>query len=146
LLRPEARTFLIGCDYIIHGGDVGGPEILEVLAAMAPVTAVRGNNDRGTWAARLRESELIRVGNVFFYIIHDIAELDIDPHSAGVRVVVTGHSHRPAVREREGILYVNPGSCGPRRFKLPISVGEVTVSGDTVTAHTLELTVPGEAS
>jgi putative phosphoesterase len=146
LLRPEARTFLIGCDYIIHGGDIGGPEILEVLAAMAPVTAVRGNNDRGAWAARLRESELIRVGNVFFYVIHDIAELDIDPHAAGVRVVVTGHSHRPAVEERGGILYVNPGSCGPRRFKLPISVGEVTVSGDTVRAHTLELIVPGGVS
>jgi hypothetical protein len=146
LLRPEARTFLIGCDYIIHGGDIGGPEILEVLAAMAPVTAVRGNNDRGKWASRLRESELIRVGNVFFYIIHDIAELDIDPHSAGVRVVVTGHSHRPAVKEREGIVYLNPGSCGPRRFRLPISVGEVTVSGDTVTARTLELIVSGEVS
>ena len=85
---------------------------------------------------------MIRVGNVFFYVIHNIEELDIDPGAAGVRVVVSGHSHRPAIKERDGILYVNPGSCGPRRFKLPISVGEVTVSGSAVTARTVELTVP----
>jgi hypothetical protein len=145
LLRPQARAFLVGCDYIIHGGDVGGSDILEVLAAIAPLIAVRGNNDHGMYAARLRETELIRVGNVFFYVIHDIADLDIDPHSAGVRVVVSGHSHRPKVEERDGILYVNPGSCGPRRFKLPISVGEVTVSGTAVTARTLELTLPASA-
>ncbi len=142
LLRPEARDFLIGCDYIIHGGDVGDSDILDVLAAIAPLIAVRGNNDKGACAARLRETELIRVGNVFFYVIHDIAELDIDPCAAEVRVVVSGHSHRPAIKECDGILYVNPGSCGPRRFKLPISVGEVTVSGSAVTARTLELTVP----
>jgi uncharacterized protein len=145
LLRPEARAFLVGCDYIIHGGDVGGTDILEILGAIAPLIAVRGNNDKGACAARLRETELIRVGNVFFYVVHDIAELDIDPRSAGVRVVVSGHSHRPSVEERDGILYVNPGSCGPRRFKLPISVGEVTVSGSAVTARTLELPVPESA-
>jgi uncharacterized protein len=145
LLRPEARAFLAGCDYIIHGGDVGGTDILEILGAIAPLIAVRGNNDKGACAARLRETELIRVGNVFFYVVHDISVLDIDPRSAGVRVVVSGHSHRPSVEERDGILYVNPGSCGPRRFKLPISVGEVTVSGSAVTARTLELPVPESA-
>jgi hypothetical protein len=145
LLRPEARNFLVGCDYIIHGGDVGGTEILDVLAAIAPLIAVKGNIDRGACAARLRETELVRVGNVFFYVIHDIGELDIDPGAAGVRVVVSGHSHKPAIKERDGILYVNPGSCGPRRFKLPISVGEVTVSGTAVTARTLELAVPVSA-
>src|SRR5580692_1847896 len=90
LLRPEARAFLIGCDYIVHGGDVGDPKILDDLAAMAPLIAVRGNNDAAPWAERLRRTELIRVGNVFVYVIHDLAELDIDPRAAGVRVVVSG--------------------------------------------------------
>jgi len=139
LLRPEARAFLIGCDYIIHGGDVGSPEILDELALVAPLIAVRGNNDNGPWAARLRESELIRVGNIFVYVIHDLAQLDIDPGAAGVRVVVSGHSHQPLIEERDGILYVNPGSCGPRRFKLPICVGELTVSGGAVGARIIDL-------
>jgi uncharacterized protein len=145
LLRPEVRAFLVGCDYIIHGGDVGGTDILEVLAAIAPLIAVRGNNDKGACAARLRETELIRVGNVFFYVIHDIEELDIDLGAAEVRVVVSGHSHKPAIKERDGVLYVNPGSCGPRRFKLPISVGEVTVSGSAVAARTIELNTGASA-
>jgi uncharacterized protein len=139
LLRPEARAFLVGCDYIIHGGDVGEPKILDELASLAPLIAVRGNNDTGPWAARLRETELIRVGNVFVYVIHDLAELDIDPGAAGVRVVVSGHSHHPKIEERSAILYVNPGSCGPRRFKLPISVGEITVSGSAVEARLVDL-------
>jgi putative phosphoesterase len=139
LLRPEARAFLVGCDYIVHGGDVGGAGILEELAAMAPLIAVRGNNDKEPWAAHLRETELIRVGNVFVYIIHDLALLDIDPAAAGVRVVVSGHSHKPKMEERDGILYVNPGSSGPRRFKLPISVGEITVSGSAVNARIVDL-------
>jgi uncharacterized protein len=139
LFRPEARAFLIGCDYIIHGGDVGRAQILEELALMAPLISVRGNNDTEPWAARLRETELIRVGNIFVYVIHNLAELDIDPAAAGVRVVVCGHSHKPMIEEREGILYVNPGSCGPRRFKLPISIGEVTVSGSAVRARTANL-------
>ena len=139
LLRPEARAFLVGCDYIIHGGDVGGVEILDDLAAMAPLTAVKGNNDREPWAAQLRETELIRVGNLFVYVIHNLDELDIDPEAAGVRVVVSGHSHKPMIAEREGIMYVNPGSCGPRRFKLPISVGEIMVSGSAVKARIVEL-------
>jgi putative phosphoesterase len=141
LLRPEARAFLIGCDYIVHGGDVGDPGILEELATMAPLIAVRGNNDKEPWAARLRRTELIRVGNVFVYVIHDLAELDIDPRAADVRVVVSGHSHKPSVEERDGILYVNPGSCGPKRFKLPISVGEIVVSGGAVNARIVDLHV-----
>jgi putative phosphoesterase len=139
LLRPEARAFLIGCDYIVHGGDVGDPKILEELAAMAPLIAVRGNNDAAPWAARLRQTELIRVGNIFVYVIHDLGQLDIDPRAAGVRVVVSGHSHKPSVEEHGGILYVNPGSCGPRRFKLPISVGEIVVSGSAVNARLVDL-------
>jgi hypothetical protein len=139
LFRPEVRAFLAGCDYIIHGGDVGRPQILEELALMAPLISVRGNNDTEPWAARLRETELIRVGNIFVYVIHNLAELDIDPAAAGVRVVISGHSHKPMIEERDGILYVNPGSCGPRRFKLPISAGDITVSGSAVRARIVNL-------
>jgi uncharacterized protein len=139
LFRPEARAFLAGCDYIIHGGDIGNPQILEELAVMAPLISVRGNNDIQPWAARLRETELIRVGNVFVYVIHKLAELDLDPAVAAVRVVISGHSHKPSVEERDGILYVNPGSCGPRRFKLPISACEILVSGSAVRARLVTL-------
>lgn len=139
LLRPEARAFLAGCDYIVHGGDVGEPEILAELAGMAPLIAVRGNNDAAPWAAHLPETELIRVGNVFFYIIHDLSDLAIDLGAAGIRVVVSGHSHRPMIQDRDGVLYVNPGSCGPRRFKLPVTVGEIMVSGTAVTARIVDL-------
>jgi uncharacterized protein len=139
LLRPDARAFLMGCDYIVHGGDIGGAEILDELAAIAPLIAVRGNNDTEPWAARLPVTEMIRVGNVFVYVIHNLAELDIDPGAAGVRAVVSGHSHKPMIEERDGVLYVNPGSSGPRRFKLPISVGELIVSGSAVHARTVDL-------
>ncbi|MEP6549514.1 MAG: metallophosphoesterase family protein [Gammaproteobacteria bacterium] len=141
LLRPEARAFLIGCDYIVHGGDVGGADILDQLAAMAPLIAVRGNNDSQPWAARLRETELIRIGGLFAYVIHDLAELDIDPGAADVRVVISGHSHKPKIAERDGVLYVNPGSCGPRRFKLPVSVAELIVSGSDARARSVDLEV-----
>jgi hypothetical protein len=113
--------------------------VLEALAAIAPVVAVRGNNDRGAWAARLRESELVEVGGVWLYAIHDLAQLDIDPAAAGVAVVVSGHSHRPIVERRDGVLFVNPGSAGPRRFSLPISVGELTVVDGAVSARTVTL-------
>ena len=139
LLRPEARAFLAGCDYIVHGGDVGHAEILDDLALMAPLIAVRGNNDTQIWAARLAPTELVRIGGIFLYVIHNLEELDIDPAAAGVRVVVSGHSHQPKIEERAGILYVNPGSCGPRRFKLPISAGELTVSGSAVNARIVDL-------
>jgi uncharacterized protein len=143
LLRPEARAFLARSDYIIHGGDIGSAEILDELAALAPVVAVRGNNDTQAWAAvRLPQSELIRVGGVFVYVIHDISQLDIDLGSAQVRVIVSGHSHKPMISEREGVVYVNPGSCGPRRFKLPVSVGELIVEGSEVRARTVELAIP----
>ena len=139
LLRPEARAFAGSCDYIIHGGDIGAPAILDELSALAPLTAVKGNNDRQAWAAHLPETEMIRVGGVFIYIIHDIAQLDIEPHAAGAHVIVSGHSHKPLIELRGGILYVNPGSCGPRRFRLPLSVGEIRVDGTKVRARTLEL-------
>ena len=138
-MRAEARAFAVGCDYIIHGGDIGSAQILDELAAMAPLIAVRGNNDKQVWAAHLPETEMIRVGGAFVYVIHDLSQLDIEPHAAGVQVIVSGHSHKPLVEKRDGILYVNPGSCGPRRFKLPISVGELIVAGTEVSARTVEL-------
>ena len=141
LLRAEAKRFASGCDYLIHSGDIGSPDILEQLAAFAPLTAVKGNNDGQAWAAHLPETEMIRVGSVFVYVVHDVSELDIEPHAAGVRVIVSGHSHKPSIQEHEGVLYVNPGSCGPRRFKLPISVGELLVDGSEVRARTFELSL-----
>jgi len=127
LLRPEALGALRGVDRIIHAGDVGAPEVLAALAAVAPVTAVRGNNDRGPWAAALASTEVVEAGGVAIYVIHDAAEIDLDPRAAGFRVVVAGHSHRPAVEERDGVLWFNPGSAGPRRFRLPIALGRLTI-------------------
>jgi len=142
LLRPEAKAFLGGCAHIVHGGDIGHAGILAELGALAPVTAVRGNNDRGAWAESVRETELLRVGGVCVYAIHDLAELDIEPAAAGIHVVVSGHSHKPRVVERDGVLFVNPGSAGPRRFKLPVSVGELMIDDTgTVSARIVELEV-----
>jgi uncharacterized protein len=123
LVRPEALAALRGVDHILHAGDIGTPEVLAALAAIAPVTAVRGNNDRGAWAEAIPEREMLELGGTWIYLLHDRAELDIDPAAAGVQVVMTGHSHKPLVEERDGVVYVNPGSAGPRRFKLPVSVG-----------------------
>jgi putative phosphoesterase len=145
LLRPEAKTFLRGCDFIVHGGDIGSPNILKELSELAPVTAVRGNNDKANWADELSQDEFLQLGDIFIYVIHDLADLQIDPLAAGVRVVVSGHSHVPGVRERDGVLFVNPGSSGPRRFKLPISIGELVVEGNSVSAHIHELTMPPAA-
>ena len=139
LLRPEALAFLQGCDHIIHGGDIGDAQILKRLSAVAPVTAVRGNNDRGPWAARVAQTELVRIGEIFIYALHDLAQLDIEPKAAGVDVVVSGHSHRPLVDHRDGVLYVNPGSAGPRRFTLPISAAELVVAGRSVSARLVQL-------
>ncbi len=139
LLRPEATAFLNGSDYIIHGGDIGDPKILEELVLLAPVTAVRGNNDKGIWAGLLPIDNFLKVGEVFIYVLHDLAELKIEPAAEGVQIVITGHSHKPLVYERDGVLYVNPGSAGPRRFKLPITVAEVIVSGSSVSARIVEL-------
>lgn len=145
LLRPAAIAFLQGCDFIIHGGDIGDPGILEELAAISPVTAVRGNTDIGAWAESLRETELLKVGELLVYTIHDLEQLDIDPIAAGVRVVVSGHSHMPLIEERAGVLYVNPGSSGPRRFRLPIAVAELVIAGASVSARIVELPGPGAA-
>ncbi len=139
LLRPEAVAFLRGSDRIVHAGDIGDAGVLGELNALAPVTAVRGNNDNGPWAAAIAETEVLQVEEVFIYVLHDLAELDLDPVAAGFQVVVSGHSHKPSVTERNGVLYVNPGSSGPRRFKLPIAVAELEVAGPSVKAKLVEL-------
>jgi putative phosphoesterase len=139
LLRPEALDFVRSADHIVHAGDICDPAILEALAAIAPLTAVRGNNDHGAWAERLPATALLPLGDVLLYAIHDLAEIDLDPPAAGVHAVVSGHSHKPLVRTRDGVVYVNPGSAGPRRFKLPISVGELLVADGAVTARTVTL-------
>ena len=115
LVRPEALAALAGSAHIIHAGDIGVPAVLEALARIAPVTAVRGNNDLGPWAGGLRERETLEIAGTRIYVIHDLAQLDLDPGAAGIDVVVSGHSHRPAKERRGGALYVNPGSAGPRR-------------------------------
>ena len=145
LLRPEVLAFLQGSDFIVHGGDIGSPDILEQLGRIAPVTAVRGNNDREAWAMQVPETDFLQVGEIFLYALHDLALLDIDPAAAGVRVVVSGHSHKPLVEERDGVLFVNPGSAGPRRFSLPISAGELIVNGEQVSARIEQFDIPAQA-
>jgi hypothetical protein len=136
LLRPEALRFLRGSDRIIHGGDIGDPAILEALRAIAPVTAVRGNNDRDAWARALRDVEVLKVERVSVCVVHDVKVLrDAGEH----RVVVSGHSHKPKIEERDGVLYVNPGSAGPRRFTLPVALGELRVRGSSVRARIEEV-------
>jgi len=145
LLRPEALTTLTGADYIIHAGDIGDADILERLSAIAPVTAVRGNNDKGAWASRIPETEVLQVGVAMIYVIHDVSALDLDPAAAGFHAVIAGHSHHPSIELREGVLFINPGSAGPRRFKLPVSVGWLTVSGTSIKPRLVELTVGSNA-
>jgi putative phosphoesterase len=140
LLRPEALAFLRGCDHIVHGGDIGDARILEALGELAPLTAVRGNNDRERWAEAVRETETLQLGGIRLHALHDLSELAIDPAAAGIRVVVSGHSHKPRIDARDdGVLYVNPGSAGPRRFSLPITAGELLIDGDAVSARIEEL-------
>jgi putative phosphoesterase len=139
LLRPEALAFLQGCAHIVHGGDIGNADILEKLAAIAPLTAVRGNNDTGPWAAALPETAELVVEGIRLLVIHDRQQLEQDPAAAGLRVVVSGHSHKQALEERAGVLWLNPGSCGPRRFRLPVSAAELVVDGSEVQARLVEL-------
>ena len=141
LLRPEAVTALAGSELIVHAGDVGSPEVLRGLSVLAPVVAIRGNNDRDAWASRLSESEVVEIGGAKLLVIHDLADLDRDPAAAGFQVVIAGHSHRPRIEARSGVLYVNPGSAGPRRFSLPIAVAELRVRRGKVTGRIIEISV-----
>jgi uncharacterized protein len=139
LVRPEALAALQGSDFIIHAGDVGNEAVLSELSTIAPVTAIRGNVDKGTWADALESNEVLQVGETLIYVIHNLAELDLDPAAAGFRVVVSGHSHQPACRTKDGVLYINPGSAGPRRFSLPVAVGRLSVGNSDVSAELIGL-------
>jgi uncharacterized protein len=141
LVRPEALRALAGADLIVHAGDVGGPEVLEALRAVAPVVAVRGNNDRGPWAATLADTEVVERDGRSLYVLHDLKELDLDPRAAGFDAVIAGHSHQPRIERRDGVLYVNPGSAGPRRFRLPIAVAWLALESAGVDAEIVPLDV-----
>ncbi len=141
LVRPEALAALAGVDRIIHAGDVGRAEVLEALARVAPVTAVRGNVDKGEWAEALPETATVRLGGVVVFVIHDVGELGRHALPEGCRVVVSGHSHKPVVAERDGLLFINPGSAGPRRFSLPVSMGRLVIEGGDASAELIGLEV-----
>lgn len=139
LLRPEATAALAGSDLIIHAGDIGSPDILPALGKIAPVHAVRGNIDRQGWAALIPGVEVVSAGEQVLYVLHDLSQLDLDPRAAGFAAVICGHSHVPRQETRAGVLYFNPGSAGPRRFKLPISVGRLIVKNGHVTGELITL-------
>ncbi|OGR17259.1 MAG: YfcE family phosphodiesterase [Desulfobacterales bacterium GWB2_56_26] len=139
LMRPEALKALQGSELIIHAGDIGNPQIMEELRTIAPIVAVRGNIDKEQWAQALPERESIEWAGISLYVIHDIKELDLDPAAAGFAAVISGHSHRPSIRHRSGVLLINPGSAGPRRFTLPVSVALIEVQNGAIEARLIEL-------
>ncbi|HSB71465.1 MAG TPA: metallophosphoesterase family protein [Candidatus Methylomirabilis sp.] len=141
LLRPEAIRALQGSDLIIHAGDVGKEAVLTDLQVVAPVTAVRGNVDREVWAHRLPRTEALEIEQVRVYVIHDVKELDLIPEAAGFKVVISGHSHRPSIHERQGVIFVNPGSAGPRRFNVPVSLARMSVQDASVEVELVTLDV-----
>jgi putative phosphoesterase len=141
LVRPEAVRALKGSELLIHAGDIGNPQVIEQLHEIAPIFVVRGNNDRGAWAAGLPVTQMVEVGELLFYVLHEISQLDVDPVVAGFAAVVSGHSHQPSIQFRDGVLYLNPGSAGPRRFSLPVAVARVHVSGRQMWPEIVELRV-----
>ena len=142
LLRDEALRALAGSDVIVHAGDIGDASILDRLRDIAPVTAVRGNNDRGAWAMALPDSAELNVNGRVVHVLHSVHDLRVDARTAGFDVVVAGHSHRPSIETRDGVLFVNPGSAGPRRFRLPVSVGRLIVTPDRIEPALIELSIP----
>jgi putative phosphoesterase len=141
LLRREAVEALRGADRILHAGDVGDPEILDTLAQIAPVTAIRGNIDIESWARALPETEIVEIGGVSIYMLHDLGRLDLKPEAAGIHAVIYGHSHQPKIEMKKGVLYFNPGSAGPRRFQLPVSVGKLRIENGKIEAELVELKI-----
>jgi hypothetical protein len=141
LLRPEALQALAGVSRIVHAGDIGDPAILESLAAIAPVTAVRGNNDHGPWAEALPARAVITLGRHRVLVLHDRKELDLDPRAEGLAAVIAGHSHRPSIETVDGVLFLNPGSAGPRRFRLPVAVARLVVHADRLEPSIVPLDV-----
>ena len=141
MLRPEVVRALAGVQHIIHAGDIGGAAILDELRKIAPVHAVRGNNDKGAWAAEIPLSVALELEGVSIHVLHDLKEIDIDPRRAEFDVVVAGHSHKPTIQEHEGVQFVNPGSAGPRRFSLPVALARVVVSDENMRPEIVELQV-----
>lgn len=139
LIRPEMLDALAGASRLIHAGGVGTPEVLEALERIAPVTAVRGNNDRGAWGESLPRSQVVEVESVRIYVVHDLSELELDPAAEGLRVVVTGHAHEPSIDFRDGVLYLNPGSAGPRRSDHPGTVARLRIDGDEIDPEIVHL-------
>ena len=146
LLRWEAEAALANVDHIIHAGDIGTPEILERLRRIAPVTAVRGNNDKGEWADPLPATAIVDICGQRLYIVHDIAHLDVDPVADGIAAIIAGHSHKPAVTEKDGVLFLNPGSAGPRRFTLPVAVAKMFIGDGAVRAEICNLQIKAPAA
>jgi len=139
LLRTEAVELLRGSEHIIHAGDIGAAEIITELAKIAPVTAIRGNVDTQAWARRFAETEVVELAGIYLYVIHDANAIDLNPKAADFAVVISGHSHKPKQEIKDGVLYFNPGSAGPRRFKLPISVGRIVIADRKASAEILEI-------
>ena len=139
LLRPEAVELLRGSEHIIHAGDIGSPEIIPELRKIAPVTAIRGNVDTQAWARSFAETEVVELAGMDIYIIHDANALDLNPQAAGFAAVISGHSHQPKQEVKNGVVYFNPGSAGPRRFKLPISVGKLVIEDGNLNGQILEI-------
>jgi len=141
ILRPEAVDALKDSELILHAGDVGTPDVLKQLRAIAPTIAVRGNVDRAAWAQSLPLTEIVEVGEVRIYVLHDVSDLDVDPKAAELSAVVSGHSHRPGAEVRDGVLFLNPGSAGPRRFSLPVTIAKLRVVGKSLSHELIELAV-----
>lgn len=139
LLRPEAKQALMGVDALVHAGDIGKPEVLEALREIAPLTVIRGNVDK--WAVDLADTEVLEVAGRCLYILHNLLELDLDPRAAGYDAVISGHSHKPRVSDKDGVLYLNPGSAGPRRFTLPVAVAKLEVSPTRLNAEIIKLSI-----
>ena len=140
LLRPEAEDALQGCDFIVHAGDIGEPVILKQLENIAPVIAVRGNMDGG-WAYKLSRTEIVEKNDRLIYVIHDLSMMDLDPSAVDVSVVVSGHTHSPSVSRHKGVLYINPGSAGPRRGRRPVSIGILEIDNNSLDAHIIQLRI-----
>jgi putative phosphoesterase len=139
LLRPQVLEVFRGVDWILHAGDIGSPEILSALRRIGAVRAIRGNNDTAPWAASIPETAIVRLEDVTIYLIHDFKDMKLKPPAKPIDVVISGHSHRPLIDRRDGLLLINPGSAGPRRFKLPISVARLTINGSVVRPELIEL-------
>ena len=139
LLRPEAVDALQGTDFIIHAGDIGKAAIIDELSTIAPIVAVRGNMDNEDWAYKLKRSEIVEKNNILLYVIHDIGRMDLDPAVSDIRVLISGHSHRPSTGSHKGVLYINPGSAGPRRSKLPVSLALLHINGKSLDAQIIKL-------